>query len=167
MQGINLKLILLHGLVVLLSSYAFVALGYIFDTPLAELYLETGDLSAFEESALRYEVDTERIGKLKQVLQFAPFAGGLFGVVLSFIAIRRKKLALQNALVVLGLAILLALIGLLDNEIIKGILFAPGRLVSDSVATVYTLNYLLLLGLSFWLAFTRRLIPEADRKTKV
>jgi hypothetical protein len=166
MRGLYYKVIFLHGLVVLLSSYAFVALGYIFDTPLAELYLETSDLGAFEESAMRYEVNSERIGKFKLVLLYAPFVGAIFGVVLSFISIRRKKLALQNALVVLGIAILLALTGLLDHPFIKGILFAPGRLVSDSVATAYTLNYLLLLGLSFWLAFSRRLIPDPERKTK-
>lgn len=167
MRGLHFKVILLHGLMLLLAAYAFVALGYIYDMPLAELYLETGDLQAFGESALRYEVDAERIGRFKLVLQYAPFAGTLFGVTLSYIAIRRKKLALQNALIVLGIAILLAVTGPLDNQSIKGILFAPGRLVSNSVATTYTLNYLLLLGLSFWLAFTRRLVPDADRKTKV
>jgi ABC-type branched-subunit amino acid transport system permease subunit len=167
MQGLHLKIILLHGLMLLLAAYAFVALGYIYDTPLAELYLETDDLSAFEESALRYEVNTDRIGKFKLVQQYTPFAGALFGVVLSFISIRRKKLALQNAVVVFSIALLFALTGLLDNQLIKGILFAPGRMISDSVATAYTLNYLLLLGLSFWLAFSRRLIPEPEGKSKV
>jgi hypothetical protein len=167
MRSLHVKVIFLHGLMVLLAAYAFVALGYIYDTPLAELYLETGDLQAFEESAAMYEVNTNRIGRFKLVLQYAPFLGALFGVVLSFIAIRRKKLALQNALGVLSFAVLFALLGLFDSLFIKGILFAPGRLVSDSVATAYTLNYLLLLGLSFWLAFSRRLIPAPESKTKV
>lgn len=155
---------MLYGLIALLASYAFVALGYIYDMPLAELYLETDDLGAFEESASRYGVNNARIDRFKLVLQGAPYAGALFGVILSFIAIRRKKLGLQHAGLVLVIAIVFALLGLLDNGMIKGILFAPGRLVSDSVATTYTLNYLLLLGSSFWLAFTGRLIPVKDKK---
>lgn len=167
MQGINLKVILLHSLVVLLAAHAFVALGYIFDTPLAELYLETGDLGKFEASAAMYEVDAGRIDKFVLVQQYAPFAGALFGVVLSFIAVRRKKLGLQNALIVLVIAALLAFAGVLNSPFLKGILFAPGRLASASVATAYTLNYLLLLGLSFWLAFSRRIIPASEQRREV
>ncbi|WP_299986967.1 hypothetical protein [uncultured Pontibacter sp.] len=164
MQGIDFKVLLLYGLIVLLTSYAFVALGYIYDMPLAELYLEKDNLQAFEESASRYGVSNVRIDRFKLVLQGAPYAGALFGVVLSFIAIRRKKLGLQHAGLILVIAIVFALAGLLDNGMIKGILFAPGRLVSNSVATIYTLNYLILLGSSFWLAFSGRLIPKKDQK---
>ncbi|PVY43064.1 hypothetical protein [Pontibacter virosus] len=167
MQGINLKVILLHSLVVVLASYAFVALGYIYDMPLTELYLETGDLTKFEQSANMYQINSDRISKFMEVHRYAPFAGALFGVALSFIALRKKKRGLQHTLIVLVIAVLLALGGILDMALVKNILFAPGRLVSSSVMTVYTLSYLLLLGLSFWLAFLGKRISETGSKNKV
>lgn len=167
MQGINLKIILLHSLAVLLASYAFVALGYIYDMPLTELYLETGDLGQFEQSANMYQINSDRISKFRLVHRYAPFAGALFGVALSFIALRRKSLRLQHTLIVLVIAVLLAFGGVLEMPSLQNILFAPGRLVSSSVMTVYTLNYLLLLGLSFWLAFLSKRTPEPTSKSKV
>lgn len=167
MQGINLKIILLHSLAVLLASYAFVALGYIYDTPLSELYLETGTLGKFESSANMYQVNSERISKFVLVQRYAPFAGALFGVVLSFIAMRRKKFRLQHTLIVLVIAVLLAFGGILEMPSLQNTLFAPGRLVSSSMMTVYTLNYLLLLGLSFWLAFLSKRTPKPTSKSKV
>jgi hypothetical protein len=167
MAQLNIKVILLHTCLVVLGAYAFIALGYIYDTPLAELYLETENLAAFMESAQGYGLASDRIKNFRMVQQFAPYVGALFAVVLSFIANRRKKYSLLNTLVVFILAGLLALTGLLDSNQIKGILFAPGRLVSNTVATIYTLNYLLLLGLCFWLAFSGRVIPAAETKTGI
>ncbi|MBD1396917.1 hypothetical protein H9Q13_07050 [Pontibacter sp. JH31] len=167
MEHFNWKVILLQLLVLLLASYAFVALGYIYDLPLAGLYLETEDTAAFTESALQFGVDTKRLRNFNLVLWAAPFAGALFGVALSFIANRRKKYSHLNTLAVAGMALLLGLTGLLNHLLLKGLLFAPGRLVSDSAATAYTLNYLLLLGLSFWLAFSKRVLPAANPKHKV
>ncbi|MBX0335235.1 hypothetical protein K3G39_18530 [Pontibacter sp. HSC-14F20] len=167
MQGINLKIILLHSLVVLLAAHAFIALGYIYDVPLAELYLETGNLGKFETSANTYQVNSERISKFMLVQRYAPYAGALFAVALSFIALRRKKFGMKHTLIVLVIAALLAFGGVLEMSFLRDILFAPGRLVSASVMTVYTFNYLLLLGLSFWLAFLSKRIPGLESKNKV
>lgn len=167
MLRINPKVILLHSLVVLLASYAFVALGYIYDVPLAELYLETDDLDKFERSANMYQVNADRIGKFTLVQKYAPFAGALFGVALSFIALRKKEFGLQHTLIVLAITVLLAIGGILDASFLKNILFAPGRFVSASVMTVYTLNYLLLLGLSFWLAFLGKRILQTGSRNKI
>ncbi|MDX5418673.1 MAG: hypothetical protein LPK09_05610 [Hymenobacteraceae bacterium] len=167
MARLDFKVILVHLLLVFLVSYAFIALGYIYDLPLAGLYLENEDIAAFTESALGYGVDSERVSNFTLVQQAAPFAGALFAVALSFIANRRKKYSHLNTLVVAGMALVLGLTGLLNHQLVKGMLFAPGRLASDSVATTYTLNYLLLLGLSFWLAFSKRVIPASNQKARV
>lgn len=144
---------MLHSLVAVLAAYAFVALGYIYDVPLAELYLETDDLGKFERSASLYQVDPARVDKFVLVQRLAPFAGALFGLALSFIAVRRKNPGLRLTLIVLVITIVLAASGALEVAFLRNILFAPGRLVSSEVMTSYTLNYLLLLSLSFWVAF--------------
>ncbi|WP_033317046.1 hypothetical protein [Pontibacter roseus] len=168
MTRLNVRLVLVHVLLVLVLSYAFIALGYIYDMPLTELYLEKKEnMAAFAESAKGYHLPEERVQKFALVERGAPFAGALFAVVLAFISTRKKKYSYLNTGVVLVAALAFALVGLLDLSLLKTILFAPGRLVSDSVATAYTLNYLLLLVLSFWLALSDVVIPAAGKARQV
>lgn len=148
-----------YGLVVLCTMCAFVALGYLYDAPLAELYLEVGHAPAFQESAAAYGVDAERISRFRFVHQAAPYAGVLFGLVLSFIAFRRKKLDKRLLLPVVVAAALFSLLNPLDQPGIRAVFFATGQLASESVTTSAVVNYLLWLGLSAWLAFSQRLIP--------
>lgn len=167
MAATRFKIILVYGLVVLLSTFAFVALGYLFDTPLTELYLESGNANAFQERASMYEVNKERIDKFTTVHRAAPYVGALFGLILSFISFRRKKLNKRLLLPVAAVAVLISLIQITEISGIRAMFFSPGHLVSDSVTVAATINYLLWLGLSFWLAFSGRLIPAQAGNSQV
>ncbi len=167
MKATPLKIILVYGLVVLFTTFAFVALGYLFDTPLTELYLESGSIAAFEESANMYEVNRQRITRFTTVHMAAPYVGTLFGLVLSFVAFRRKNLDKRLLLPVVAIALLLILFNPAAHPGIRDVFFAPGQLVSNTVTVTATINYLLWLGLSFWLAFSKWLIPVQTGKSQV
>lgn len=167
MAAFRIKIILVYGVVILLTTFAFVALGYLYDTPLTELYLESGSAAAFQESAGMYEVNTERISRFSTVHMAAPYVGALFGLILSFISFRRKKLDKRLLLPLAAITLLISLLHLTEAPGIRAVFFAPGQLVSDSVTTAATINYLLWLGLSFWMAFSRRLIPVQAGNDKV
>jgi prepilin signal peptidase PulO-like enzyme (type II secretory pathway) len=167
MAAVRFKIIVVYGLVILFSTLAFVALGYLFDTPLTELYLESESIAAFEESANMYEVNKQRINRFITVNMAAPYVGTLFGLVLSFIAFRRKKLDKRLLLPIAAFALLVSLFNPATHPGIRDIFFAPGQLVSNTVTVTATINYLLWLGLSFWLAFSKRLIPGGAGESKV
>jgi hypothetical protein len=161
MKKINIKLIVFHLLSAVLLIWAFRQLNIFYDIDLVKSLSEKGYEKTFTEFG------AIRMLKFSYYQNVIPLIGILLGFLISLTFTIIKKLGVINSIIMFFVSILLNMTGLLHINYIEYFIFAPGRLIFNSVIWTSIFNGSLFLFLGLWVQFSRHINRMIVKKYEV